>query len=324
MAATAVRPIGHEDRLSIIEHLDELRTRLIICVATVAVVFAVCAWQNGALLSFIGKPLASQTEQRTKDGKGPLGGIYTAEQGVRALYNNDIRSYEILERAVAKPDKPLVAALLASTRKELAKLPQAPPTNQPVTLGIGEPFSQTIAIATYFALLFSLPLLLFQLYAFILPAFSPSERRVALPLMTMIPFLFAGGVAFAYWVVLPPATKFLQNFNADKFQVLVQAKDYYKFAILTLISCGLVFQAPVGILAATRVGIVTLQQLRSWRRYAIVINAVVAMALPGTAPIPMLFEFAVLHALYEMSLIVARFMGAGQEPVTESSLDEDV
>src|SRR4051794_19417053 len=100
MPATAVRPIGHEDRLSIVEHLDELRTRLIICVATVAVAFAICAWQNGPLLTFIGKPLATQTEHRTKEGKGPLGGIYTAQQGVRSLYINQIRGYQILQRSV--------------------------------------------------------------------------------------------------------------------------------------------------------------------------------------------------------------------------------
>ena len=322
--AKAVRPIGHEDRLSIIEHLDELRTRLVICVATVVVVFAICAWQNGPLLNFIGKPLATQTEQRTKQGKGPLGGIYVAQQGVKALYRNQIRNYELLARTVDARNKPIVNALLATTRKELAALPKGPPVNKPITIGIGEPFTQTITVAMYFALLISLPLLLFQLYAFVLPAFSPEERRVALPLMTMIPFLFAAGVAFAYWVVLPAATKFLQNFNSDQFNVLVQAKDYYKFAIITLISVGLVFQLPVGILAATRLGIVSLKQLRAWRRYAIVANAVVAMLLPGTDPVSMIFEFAILHALYEMSLVVARFMGAAKEPAVESLDGEDL
>jgi len=327
MPPTIVRPIGHEDRLSVVEHLDELRTRLIICVATVVVIFAVCAWQNGPLLHFISKPLATQTEKRTKQGKGPLGEIYVAQQSARNAYESLLAFEQALvaEPSLSKATKAKLEAQLRQTRTKVAALPKAVPTNKPITIGIGEPFTQTITVAAYFALLFSLPLLLFQLYAFILPAFSPSERRVALPLMSMIPVLFFAGVAFAYFVVLPAATRFLQNFNADDFNVLVQAKDYYKFAVLTLLSVGLVFQLPVGILGITRLGIISLRQLRAWRRYAIVANAVLAMVLPGTDPVSMILEFLILHSLYELSLVVARLIGAGQSPeVVEPPEDEYV
>jgi sec-independent protein translocase protein TatC len=306
-ASTAVRPIGHDDRLSLVEHLDELRTRLIVCVATLVVAFAICAWQNKALLDFIGKPLATQTEHRTEAGKGPLGGIYTADKGARAALESNV----VLLQAMGHDEStsPALRAVALQQAREnqqaLQHLPKSPPPNQPVTLGIGEPFTQSITIAAYFALLFSLPLILYQLYAFILPAFSPSERAAVLPLMAMVPVLFIAGVAFGYVVVLPAATKFLQNFNADQFNVLVQAKDYYKFAVLTLVSIGVVFQLPVGILAATRIGLITVKQLRAWRRYAIVATAVLAMILPGTDPVSMLFEFAILYALYELSLVMA-------------------
>ena len=126
-----------------------------------------------------------------------------------------------------------------------------------MTLGVGEPFTQTLTVAFYFALLFALPLILYQAYAFVLPAFSPRERRVALPLMAMVPFLFIAGVVFAYFLVLPAAIGFLQNFNSDEFDVLVQAKSLYSFAILTLIIMGVLFQMPVGMLALTRLGVVT-------------------------------------------------------------------
>ena len=112
---------------------------------------------------------------------------------------------------------------------------EAVPTNrkrQPVTLGPAEPFTTTISVALYSAALLVLPVLLYQLFAFLLPAFSPAERRVALPLMTMVPLLFLGGVAFAYLVVLPRAIDFLQNFNDDSFDILLQARDYYRFAIV--------------------------------------------------------------------------------------------
>ena len=153
-----------------------------------------------------------------------------------------------------------------------------------MTLGVGEPFVATVRVAAYAALLLALPLLLFQAYAFVLPAFSREERSVALPLMTMVPFLFIGGVVFAYFLVLPNAIDFLQNFNDDNFDILLQAKDYYRFAILVLIMMGICFQVPVGILALTRLGIVSVSQLRRSRRYTILGIAVVAMLLPGPGP----------------------------------------
>jgi len=135
------------------------------------------------------------------------------------------------------------------------------------------------------ALLFALPLILYQAYAFVLPAFSPRERRVALPLMAMVPVLFLAGVVFAYFLVLPAAIGFLQNFNSDEFDVLVQAKSLYSFSILTLIILGVLFQMPVGVLALTRLGVVTPRQLRQNWRYATVIIAVIAVLLPGTDPV---------------------------------------
>ena len=128
---------------------------------------------------------------------------------------------------------------------------------RPVTLGVGEPFTVTFRVVGYAAMLLCLPLLLYQAYAFILPAFSPREREVALPLMAMVPFLFVAGVVFAYYLVLPNAINFLQNFNDDNYDILLQARDFYKFSIMVLMVMGILFQVPIGILAITRVGIVT-------------------------------------------------------------------
>ena len=153
-----------------------------------------------------------------------------------------------------------------------------------MTLGVGEPFTATVRVAAYAALLLSLPLLLFQAYAFVLPAFSREERAMALPLMVMVPFLFVAGVVFAYYMVLPNAINFLQNFNDDNYDILLQAKDYYRFAITVLIAMGIAFQVPVGILAITRVGIVSTAQLRRSRRYAILVIAVVGDAAAGPGP----------------------------------------
>ena len=153
-------------------------------------------------------------------------------------------------------------------------------------------------------MILSLPVLLYQLYGFVLPALSPSQQRTATPLMLAIPVLFAAGVLFGYFVVLPSALRFFQNFNSGEFNVLVQASQYYHFAAVTLLAMGLLFQVPVGILAATRVGVVSVRQLRRHRRYALLACGAIAAFLPGDA-ITLILETVPLYLLFEISLLVA-------------------
>src|SRR5207237_843834 len=98
-------------------------------------------------------------------------------------------------------------------------LPKQVPGRQPVTLGVTEPFTVTLTVSLWFAVLFSLPLFLYQAYAFVMPAFRPEGKKVVRPLMLLVPVLFACGVIFGYYVVVPPAVKFLQNFNASNYDV---------------------------------------------------------------------------------------------------------
>ena len=160
-------------------------------------------------------------------------------------------------------------------------------------------------MSAYAGLLLALPLILYQLYAFVLPAFSPREKQVALPAMLAVPFLFIGGVVFGYFTVVPRAIEFLQNFNTDAFDVLIQAQPYYKFVLMLLIAMGLLFQIPVGIIAVTRVGIVSTSQLAHNRRYAILVIAVLAMLLPGQDPITMAMMMAPMYVLFEGSILLS-------------------
>ena len=137
-----------------------------------------------------------------------------------------------------------------------------------------------------------------------LPAFSPSQQRLATPSMLAIPLLFAAGVLFGYFVVLPAAVRFFQNFNSNEFNVLVQANQYYHFAAVTLLAMGLLFQVPVGILAATRAGVVSVRQLRHNRRYALLACGLVAAFLPGDA-VTLVLETVPLYLLFEVSLLLA-------------------
>jgi sec-independent protein translocase protein TatC len=248
------KPAKFDDRMTLVEHLDELRTRIIVSavVLTLAVVF--CFWQNHELLDIANKPLPGDLE--------------------------------------------------------------------PLTFSPTEPFFTTVKLALYGGILIALPLLLYQVYAFVLPAFSPTERRVVLPMLLAVPFLFIAGTVFAYFVVLPPALNFLLGFNGDQFNIQIRASEYYGFFVLTLIGVGLVFQIPVGILAITRLGIVTPQQLSKNRRYAILIIAVIAMLLPGTDPITMLICMLPLYVLFEVSLVLARFYGAPSESDEDEDEDE--
>jgi sec-independent protein translocase protein TatC len=178
-----------------------------------------------------------------------------------------------------------------------------------LTLGVTEPFTTTLTVSAYGALVLSLPIVIYQVYAFLLPAFSRRRQRTILPLLLLIPVLFVAGVAFGYFVVLPAAMSFLLNFNDTQFNVQLQAKEYYGFFAQTLLACGIVFQCPVGILAVTRIGVVSVRQLRRNRRYAYLICAIVAAALPGVDPVSMLLEMVPLLALYEFSIVLARAFG---------------
>src|SRR5580698_6011864 len=83
--AIAVRKLGHEEQLGLVEHLDELRTRLIVSLAVVVVAFGFCLWQNHALLRIVNKPLAAQTQKQVRAGNGPLGATYTDQRNTRVV-----------------------------------------------------------------------------------------------------------------------------------------------------------------------------------------------------------------------------------------------
>ena len=243
-----------DDRLTLVEHLDELRTRIILSGVFLLLAVVFCFWQNHALLQIANEPLPRDLD--------------------------------------------------------------------PLTFSPTEPFFTTVKLSFYGGILIALPFLLYQVYAFVLPAFSPTEKKVLLPMLLAVPFLFIAGVLFAYFVVVPPALTFLLGFNADEFNIQIRGSEYYGFFITTLIGVGLLFQIPIGVLAVTRLGIVTPQQLAKNRRYAVLIIAVVAMLLPGTDPITMLISMLPLYLLFEASLLLARWLGRPGD--SDEDEDEDV
>jgi sec-independent protein translocase protein TatC len=304
-APARVRPVHHDAKLSVVDHLEELRTRLIVCLLAIGVAFGICFWQNHELLHIVNKPLAHNTQQQVRDGHGPLGATYSVQQSARDVAKQLGTVVGVLS---AQKQAPAVRTSLAgvqrSLQRDVKRLSAAPTGDAPVTLGIGEPFTTTVTVTFIFALILSLPVLLLQAYGFFMPAFEPAQRRRMLPITFAIPVLFITGVAFGYLVVLPAALHFFQNFNSGEFNVLVQASQYYKFAATTLLAMGLLFQVPVAIMAVTRAGLVTPKQLRRNRRYAVLACGLVAAALPGDA-ITMLLETLPLYLLFEASVLMA-------------------
>ena len=339
MATTLRRPVSHEDRLSLTEHLDELRSRLILCVLVLVAAFGLTFWQNERILDLVNRPL-----EQTQNLKGEKASQDPLEQNARFqvrtgdAFRSQARSFAeqraLYTRLADAADNPAVqAAYLEAARvagqaeRATRAAASAEPANkerQPVTLGVAEPFTTTVTVAFYGAILLALPFLLFQLYAFVLPAFAPGERKIALPLMLMIPFLFIGGVAFGYFVVLPRAIGFLQNFNDDDFDILIQAKDYYKFAVLFIGGIGLLFQIPVAVLAICRLGILTPRQLQAnWGYVLLGLAVLAAVVTPTPDPVTMLLATIPLFALFELSILLAAWLNRISPPGTLWSEGEE-
>lgn len=233
--------------MTLVEHLDELRNRIIVSLVALGVAFGLCFWQDELLLDLAKEPLP--------DGRDQL-----------------------------------------------------------VTLGPTEPLFTTIEISAYGAFVIALPVLVYQLWAFVLPAFSPLERRAVMPFVIAMPFLFLAGIAFAYFVVMPVAVAFLLNFNESEFDIQLRAGEYFSFFGLFLIAMGLLFQIPIAMLSLTRLGIVSADWFAKNRRYAIFIIAVLSAAAPGGDPVSMIMIMIPLILLYEVSILVDRRFG---QPVEE-------
>ena len=252
-----VKAVGHEDRLTLVEHLDELRTRIIICVAALVVAMSLCFWQNEALLDIANGPVPEDVR---------LGGLITL--GPAEAFTTTLTSERLLR------DPPLAAGdHLPGLRLRAAGVLEA------------------------------------------------RSRRAILPLMLLAPALFIAGVVFAYFVVLPPAIDFLSTSTTTPFNNQLRARDYYTFFATMLIALGLIFELPLAILAVSRLGIVTPEQLAANRRYAVLIIAILAALLPSIDPVTLILEIVPIFLLFELSIVLARFLGrpaagdaAGVEP----------
>jgi sec-independent protein translocase protein TatC len=232
------RRLDFGDRVTLTEHLDELRARLIVALAALAIAFGFAYGFRHQILEALNKPL---------DGR------------------------------------------------------------LPTTLDVAEPFMTSFTVSMYAALCVALPIIVWQIWAFMAPAFEEKDQKLIARLSVLGTILFVGGILFSYFVVMPAATPFLLNFDGSQYIIQIRARNYYSFVGLTSMAIGILFQLPIFILGLCRIGVLSAARLRRSRRIGYVLCFAVAVALPGIDPVTTTFQAVPLLLLFEGSIWLAIF-----------------
>ncbi|TML10073.1 MAG: preprotein translocase subunit TatC [Actinobacteria bacterium] len=239
------RRLRHGEEATLVEHLGELRARLIVALAAIAVAFAVTYAFHGQLLDWLNRPLPHKFKR-------------------------------------------------------------------PVTFSPIEPFTTSIWVSLYASFLLVLA-----------PAIEEHRQRSIALVVAFATALGVGGVAFGYWVVLPPAIHFLTNYDSSHFNILIRARDYYRFVTFVLLGVALAFEVPVFVLALVRLRILTAAKLRSTWRVGVFAMTVIGVLLPGVDPVSTILSVIPLVSLYVLSIGLASFLeprwraNAGTAPLPE-------
>jgi sec-independent protein translocase protein TatC len=247
------RRLAHGEEATLVEHLGELRTRLLISLGAIAIAFVVAFSFQERILRWLSRPLPD--------------------------------------------DKTLI------------------------TLGVTEPFFTAVKVSLYAGLAIALPIVLYQLWSFLAPAFEEHTQRVVSLFVFLGTVLFASGAAFAYFVVLPRALSFLTDFNSEFYEIEIRASYYYSFVTMAVLGLGLVFEMPIFILALVRLRVLSSDRLRRNRRMGIFLVVLAAVLLPTVDPISLAFETVPLLVLFELSIWLAVVMERRWERSYEESLE---
>ena len=333
-------PLGGE--MSLLDHLDEARRRLIRSVVFVFLALVACWFVSNYIYGFLARPvrqaLADAQQQQL-----PLGGRTGQEKILPMSFvkEGDAGRYVFaqatrfgtcvvpagtsVEASVGRDaqgriglftDEPLYSG--ANMIPKGMRLPfdqSARPDPLPgledkliVTTAL-EPFSLYIKVSLYAAICLSLPFLLWQFWGFLAPGLYPHERSYALPFVALSSVSFIVGAAFAYYVIFPPAAVYLLGLGQD-FRLLLKADDYFDFIILVMLGMGIVFQMPAVTYILSRIGIVSARLLlRIWKTSLIVI-LIAAAVLSPTNDVPNMMLFAApMIVLYVISIFVAWVFG---------------
>jgi sec-independent protein translocase protein TatC len=186
--------------------------------------------------------------------------------------------------------------------------PLPPERRHLITFGVAEPFLTSFKISLMAGIGLALPILLWQAWSFLAPAFAEGSQRTVAAYVLFATVLLAAGVAFAYWLVLPSALSFLTHYDDTLYNVQIRARDYFSFALLVLMGVGVLFELPVFVLGLVRMNVLTTSVLRKNRRMGYFLVFVVAVLLPGVDPVTTTLEGLPLVFLYEGTIWLAVLM----------------
>lgn len=325
-------------QMSFLEHLDELRRRLIRSFIFVFLAMTLSWFVSDRIYAFLAAPVerALADAQRRQV---PIAGQTGTEMisAMNTLKENDSGRYVFADEtklgtSLIPAGASVTARVVKDAQGKLAlftdealfagntvipkgvRLPTELATATESYSGINdklivttalEPFSLYIKVSLYAAVCVSVPFLLLQIWGFVSPGLYPHERAYVTPFITLSSISFVLGAAFAYYVIFPPAAKYLLGLGTD-FRLLLKANDYFDFIILIMLGMGVVFQMPAVTYVLARIGLVTAGfMVKIWKTALIVILISAAVLSPTSDIANMLLFAAPMMVLYIISILVA-------------------
>jgi sec-independent protein translocase protein TatC len=250
------RRLEHGEEATLVEHLDELRTRIFVCLGALLLGLIVGYVLHDHLIHWLNRPL-------------PQGRI-----------------------------------------------------GRPITFGVAEPFLTSFKISLYAGFLLALPVILWQLWAFLAPALEQTNQRRVIGFVLLATVLLVAGIVFGYFVALPAAVHYLTNYDKSLYDIRIRARDYYSFATMVMLAMAAVFELPIVVVALVRLGILSTGRLRRERRLGYFIVACIAVALPGIDPVTTVIEGIPLVILYELSIWLSVVLERRSAQMEAASLSE--
>jgi sec-independent protein translocase protein TatC len=329
-------------QMSFLEHLDELRKRLVTSVIFIIIAFLGCWFVSGEIYNFLSIPIrqalteANRREIKVEGLTGnerilPFNNLTAGETG-RYVFNRGTTigggvvgagtsvSARVERDADGKlglyTDEPIFTGNVIIPKGiklpadfEGKVKPDASADERMVVTTATESFTLYVTVSLYTAIAVAIPFLLWQIWGFISPALYRHERKYVTPFIALSTVSFIVGAAFAYYILFPPAVKYLLGLGED-FSLMLRATDYFDFITLIMLAMGVIFQMPAITYVLARIGIISAGfLLKSWK-FALVIILIVAAIVSPTADIPNMMLFAApMMILYIFSIGIAWFFG---------------
>lgn len=181
-----------------------------------------------------------------------------------------------------------------------------------IATGVITPFLVPIKVTLLVAFVLALPIVLYQMWAFVAPGLYAHEKKLALPIISSSFVLFLVGVAFCYFFVFGTVFRVINEFAPKSVMVAPDIDSYFGFVMTMFIAFGVTFEVPIVVVVLVRFGVVTVATLRSIRPYVIVASFVIAAIITPPDPGSMMLLAVPLVILYEAGLLVARFVRVGE------------